>query len=41
MNLNLSDSIIKSDKSEYIIDAYDRVVKKKSKSLDEWHVFEC
>jgi len=29
MNLNLSDSIIKSDKSEYIIDAYDRVVKKK------------
>ena len=31
----------KSDKYEYIIDAYDLVVKKKSKSLDEWHVFEC
>jgi len=27
--LNLSDSILKSDKSSYIIDSYDRVVKKK------------
>ena len=31
IQLNLSDSILKSDKSEYTIDSYDRVVKKKKK----------